>query len=69
MAAIDTSADARSIAAIVLQRVWQDAAYATPTLDAELSRAAQLDSRERALCTQLTYGVLRCETALMQLLR
>lgn len=64
-----TTNDARTVAATVLNRVWQDGAYATPTLDAELTRAAKLDGRERALTTQLVYGVLRCQGALTELLR
>lgn len=51
--------DARSIAATVLARVWQDGAYASVTLDAELERHPGLDSRDAALATELVYGVLR----------
>jgi 16S rRNA (cytosine967-C5)-methyltransferase len=57
---------ARSVAAHVLGRVYGDKAFAAAALDAELSRTAQLDARERALATELVYGVLRTEGALMQ---
>jgi 16S rRNA (cytosine967-C5)-methyltransferase len=50
---------ARSVAAQVLARVDQDAAFAAATLDAELSRAVQLEPRDRALATELAYGTLR----------
>ncbi len=53
------SVDARTLAATVLARVWQEAAYATPTLDAELSRCPDVDRRDAALATELAYGVLR----------
>lgn len=56
---------ARVIAARVVERALRDAAFATPTLDAELSRYPQLEPRERALATELTYGVLRARTALI----
>ncbi|HET9931819.1 MAG TPA: transcription antitermination factor NusB [Polyangiaceae bacterium] len=55
---------ARSVAARVLGRVHNDQAFAAAALDAELSRYAQLDARERGLATELVYGVLRCEGAL-----
>ncbi len=55
---------ARSVAAHVLGRVHTDKAFASAALDAELSRYAQLDARERGLATELVYGVLRCESAL-----
>jgi 16S rRNA (cytosine967-C5)-methyltransferase len=50
---------ARAIAARVLARVWQDRAWASPALDAELARHAQIDPRESRLATELVYGVLR----------
>ncbi|HEY6081707.1 MAG TPA: transcription antitermination factor NusB [Polyangiaceae bacterium] len=56
--------DARSIAARVVERVLVDAAYVSATLDAELRRHPQLDPRERALATELSYGTLRAEPAL-----
>jgi 16S rRNA (cytosine967-C5)-methyltransferase len=54
----------RTIAARVLERVLEDAAFAAAALDAELARHPELDGRERALATELTYGVLRTRTAL-----
>jgi 16S rRNA (cytosine967-C5)-methyltransferase len=48
----------------VVTRVLEDDAYVSATLDAELRRNAQLDARERALATELSYGTLRCEPAL-----
>lgn len=51
---------ARAIAARVLLRVWNDQAYAAPTLSAELERT-NLESRDRNLATELTYGVLRTQ--------
>jgi 16S rRNA (cytosine967-C5)-methyltransferase len=53
------SSDARSLAATVLARVWQDGAYASVALDAELERRPGLDPRDGALATELVYGVLR----------
>jgi 16S rRNA (cytosine967-C5)-methyltransferase len=50
---------ARSVAAAVLVRVMQDSAFAAAALDAEVSRSAQLDPRDRALATELVYGSLR----------
>ena len=50
---------ARSIAAKVLLRVDKDQAFAAAALDAELSRHVQLGARDRALATELLYGVLR----------
>ncbi len=50
---------ARSIAAHVLSRVDQDGAFAAASLDTELSRAVQLEPRDRALATELAYGTLR----------
>ena len=47
------------MAAAVLLRIEEDAAYAAAALDAELDRAAQLDPRHRALATEIVYGVLR----------
>ncbi|MCS6913194.1 MAG: transcription antitermination factor NusB [Myxococcales bacterium] len=47
----------RDVARRVLQRV-EEGAYATLTLEAEIGRAA-LSARDRALCTELVYGVLR----------
>ncbi len=50
---------ARSVAASVLVRVLEDAAFASAVLDAEVSRAVQLEARDRALATELVYGSLR----------
>jgi 16S rRNA (cytosine967-C5)-methyltransferase len=50
---------ARDLAAHVLVRVVRDEAFAAAALEAELSRAAQLDPRDRALATELVYGTLR----------
>jgi 16S rRNA (cytosine967-C5)-methyltransferase len=49
---------ARGVATTVLHRVATDAAYATPTLDAEI-RAANLEPRDARLATQIVYGALR----------
>jgi 16S rRNA (cytosine967-C5)-methyltransferase len=56
-------ATARSLAAIVLERVTDDGAYASRALDAELSRA-QLQPRDAALATEILYGSLRVLPAL-----
>lgn len=58
------SVTARAIAARVLGRVLEDSAFASAALDAELGRSVELDARERALATELVYGVLRTEGAL-----
>lgn len=50
---------ARSVAASVLARVDDDEAFAAAALSSALSRAVQLDPRDRALATELVYGVLR----------
>ncbi len=57
-------ATARTLAARVVHRVFRDAAYAAAALDAELSRHTELDARDRALATELVYGVLRTRGAL-----
>ncbi len=49
----------RELAARVLYRVGKDQAFASAALEAELSRAVQLDARDRALATELVYGTLR----------
>ena len=51
-------APARLIATRVLERVAHDDAWATPTLDAEVRRAA-LTRTDVALATQIVYGSLR----------
>lgn len=56
--------NARSIAAKVVERVLCDDAYVAASLDAELRRHPQLDARDRALATELSYGTLRTEPAL-----
>ncbi|HEY3497247.1 MAG TPA: transcription antitermination factor NusB, partial [Polyangiaceae bacterium] len=57
---------ARSLAARVIERVEENAAYAAAALDAELDRHPGLDPRERALAAELSYGVLRTQKALEQ---
>jgi 16S rRNA (cytosine967-C5)-methyltransferase len=49
--------------------VFADSAFAAAALDAELARNRALDPRERALATELVYGVLRLEGALEARLR
>jgi len=56
----------RRIAARVVGRVLYDQAYAAAALDAELSRAAGLDPREKRLATELAYGVLRTRPVLLE---
>jgi 16S rRNA (cytosine967-C5)-methyltransferase len=53
----------RLLAVTVLERVIDKGAYASPTLDAELSRA-RLDPRDAALATEIVYGTLRVLPAL-----
>ena len=60
---------ARQLAARVLVRVDQDGAYAAAALDAEFGRYPQLQSRDRALATELVYGCLRSRGALLSRLR
>lgn len=52
--------DARSVALAVMTAVRERAAYANLTLPAELRRA-NLDTRDAALATELTYGTLRAQ--------
>jgi 16S rRNA (cytosine967-C5)-methyltransferase len=52
------SADPRRVAFEVLCRV-EAGAFADLTLDAALSRAPEMDPRDRGLATELVYGVLR----------
>jgi len=54
----DRPAGARALAVDLLTRVERDRAYASILLDATLARGA-LESKEAALLTELTYGVLR----------
>jgi 16S rRNA (cytosine967-C5)-methyltransferase len=51
--------NARTVAARVLVRVMRDQSFAAAALETELSRAAQLEPRDRALATELVYGSLR----------
>ncbi len=51
--------NAREVATQVLHRVAHDGAFASAALEAELSQAGDLDARDRALATELTYGSLR----------
>jgi 16S rRNA (cytosine967-C5)-methyltransferase len=56
--------NARTIAARVLGRVERDGAYAAASLDTEIERHPQLDPRDRALATEIVYGVLRTRRVL-----
>lgn len=49
----------RELARQVLMRVELEGAYATPTLAAAIDRAPHLRPAERALATEIVYGVLR----------
>lgn len=55
---------AREVAASVLLRVQRERAFAAASLDAHLQREVQLSPLDRALATQLVYGVLRCQNYL-----
>jgi 16S rRNA (cytosine967-C5)-methyltransferase len=57
---------ARDVAARVLVRVSKDRAFASAALEAEITRAVQLDPRDRALATELVYGSLRALPWLMK---
>ncbi len=57
---------ARDTAVRVLERVETDGAYAAAALDAELDRGPALEVRDRALATELVYGVLRARAALVR---
>ena len=59
---------ARSVASQVLTRVSKDGAFASAALSTELSRAVQLEERDRALATELVYGVLRHKAGLLEAL-
>ena len=59
----------REVAVRVLERVERDGAFASVGLDAELGRHPGLDSRERALAAELTYGCLRTGPAIEARLR
>jgi 16S rRNA (cytosine967-C5)-methyltransferase len=56
---VKAAASARDIAARVVARVIKEEAFAAAVLEAELSRAVQLEPRDRALATELVYGSLR----------
>ncbi|MBI5537053.1 MAG: Sun protein [Deltaproteobacteria bacterium] len=58
------AATARTVAAQVVERVLHDQAFAAAALDAELDRAAQLQTRDKRLATELTYGTLRVRVLL-----
>ena len=55
---------ARRLAADVLTRVEQGAAFANLALDSALRSAGKIEPREAALCTELTYGSLRWQLQL-----
>lgn len=57
---------ARSVATQVLTRVDKDGAFASAALATELSRSVQLEERDRALATELVYGVLRHKAGLLE---
>ncbi len=63
-ASTGTATDARAIAARVVERVIEDAAWAAASLDSELERSIGLLPRERALATELVYTTLRSRPAL-----
>ncbi len=56
-------ADARHLALTVLERV-ANGSYADRSLDAALRRQKDLDPRDRALATELVYGILRQQNRL-----
>ena len=58
-AAREPALDARSVASDVLYAVWRRGALAAVELDAQLAARPTMERRERALCTELVYGVLR----------
>lgn len=60
------ASSARTVAAQVLVRVFRDEAFAAPTLSVALEESA-LSQRDRALCTEICYGVLRTEKHLRRL--
>lgn len=63
-----STSPAREVAAKVLFRVEKNAAWAAPTLDAEIARA-RLDARDAGLATEIVYGALRVLPALDARLR
>ncbi|HSC87920.1 MAG TPA: transcription antitermination factor NusB [Polyangiaceae bacterium] len=60
--------DAREVAVAVLTRVFDDDAYAAAALARALDES-RLEARDRGLCTELVYGVLRTEGHLLSRLR
>lgn len=56
---------ARAVAARVVHRVMTDNAFLSDTLDAELSHT-RLELRDRALATELSYGVVRLHRSLAE---
>lgn len=60
-------ADARHLALTVLERV-ANGSYADRSLDAALRRERDIDPRDRALATELVYGILRQQNRLDYLL-
>jgi len=61
---LPSRANPRHRAAEVLVRVEADRAFAAAALDAALHRAPPLSDADRALATELTYGVLRTASTL-----
>lgn len=55
---------ARDLAVTALVRVQADAAFASAALASAMAAVPRLDARDRALATELTYGVLRWQGAL-----
>ena len=58
--------NAREIAAQVILRIERDRAFGAAALDAELERHPRLDPRDRALATELVYGLLRTQGVLRE---
>ncbi len=56
--------NSRELALQILSRVESDNAYISALLDAEFRKAASLDARDRALVTELAYGVIRWQKTL-----
>ncbi|MEA2125608.1 MAG: rRNA (cytosine967-C5)-methyltransferase, partial [Solirubrobacteraceae bacterium] len=63
-----TVSPARAVAFAVLERVFDDGAWADRALVAEARRAG-LDARDRALATQLAYGTVQRAATLDHLIR
>jgi 16S rRNA (cytosine967-C5)-methyltransferase len=59
----------RNAALLVLEQVERSDAYASVALDRVLARNASMSSADRALATELTYGVLRHRTRLDRAVR